>query len=67
MRYPVSALIAAFVMSAAGWLSGEEPLPVAQQVANDAALVAALPWQPATPRSEICPAFSFDPQGGPAA
>lgn len=65
MRRSVCMLTAVWSLLAAGRLSAEAPLLVAENAARDATLKAALPWQPAAPRAEICPAFSFDPQGGP--
>ena len=65
MRCSVNTLIAIFVMFAACQVSAEAPLPLAENVAGHANLVAALPWRPAAPRTEICPAFAFDPNGGP--
>jgi predicted amidohydrolase len=65
MRRSLYALTAVFVLFAAGRLSAEAPLPLVEDAARTADLVAALPWQPAAPRTEICPAFSFDPKGGP--
>src|SRR5260370_8057983 len=46
-------------------LSADPPLPLAKNVSRERALAEAEPWQPATPRAEISPEFSFDPQGGP--
>ena len=65
MRCSVQALTAICVMFAACRLSAEAPLPIAENVSRNPDLAAALPWQPAAPRTEICPAFSFDPKGGP--
>lgn len=56
--------VAGLVLVAAGRLSAEPPLPLAD-AARDTRLASAQPWQPATPRAEIAPAFSYDPAGGP--
>ena len=65
MRRTVYALTAVIVVFAARWVLAEAPVPLAESLARSAELAAALPWQPAAPRAEICPAFSFDPKGGP--
>jgi len=46
-------------------LAAEPALPLAAAAARDGKLAAAKPWQPASPRAEISPAFAFDPEGGP--
>jgi predicted amidohydrolase len=61
----VFALTAVSVVFVADRLFAEAPIPVAKNLVGDADVAGALPWQPATPRTEICPAFSFDPKGGP--
>ena len=63
MRYFVYSLVAA-AMFFPDRLIAEAPLPLAEDMARAADLKAALPWQPATPRTEICPSFSFHPTGG---
>ena len=65
MRQSVSALIIICFVFRAGRLFAETPLPVADIMVHGAALADAIPWQPAAPRAEICPAFSFDTNGGP--
>jgi predicted amidohydrolase len=65
MRRTVYALTAVIVVFAARWGLAAPPVPLAENLARSADLAAALPWQPAAPRAEICPAFSFDPKGGP--
>jgi predicted amidohydrolase len=49
----------------AGKAIAEGPLPAAKHLSAESRLSAAQPWQPATPREEICPAFSFNSKGGP--
>ena len=65
MRQSVSALFVICCVFRAGRLYAETPLPVADIMVRGAGLADALPWQPAAPRAEICPAFSFDASGGP--
>jgi predicted amidohydrolase len=54
------------VAVAAESLLAEAPLPLASGGSDNEGIAVAMPWQPATPRAEICPAFSFDAKGGPA-
>lgn len=54
-----------YLLLSAGRLSAEPTLPLAAEAARDGKLAAAKPWKPAAPRAEICPAFAFDPEGGP--
>lgn len=65
MRHAVFALIAVSVTCLGGKSSAEAPLPIAEDLVRNTNLVDALPWRPAAPRTEICPAFSFDSTGGP--
>jgi predicted amidohydrolase len=58
-------VVGVLVSVGGGPLSAEPPLPVAAEAARDGKLAGAKPWLPAAPRSEISPAFSFDPEGGP--
>ena len=67
MRYFVYSLVAIAVMFVPEFLFAEAPLPLAEELTSKADLEVALPWQPATPRTEICPSFSFNPSGGPQA
>ena len=64
MRHCAFALTIVTLMCVADRLSADTPVPVAENLSG-ADLADALPWQPAAPRSEICPSFSFDPNSGP--
>src|SRR5260370_16532774 len=58
-------LLALCLLLGGDQLSADPPLPLVKKVSRERSLAEAEPWQPATPRAEISPEFSFDPQGGP--
>ena len=64
MRYFFNLLIVAGLMLGPIRVFGEAPLPLAKELARTADLAKARPWEPAAPRPEICPSFSFNPTGG---
>jgi len=57
-------VFAVVVLSIVGQVFAEPPLPTLDGQPADE-LAAARPWQPAAPRQEIRPDFSYDPRGGP--
>ena len=59
------ALLASCVPVTSDRLAAEAPLPTAIDASRGEHVKDAQPWQPAAPRAEITPAFSYEPQGGP--
>src|SRR5260221_770870 len=59
------ARLAACVPIGSEQLSADAPLPTTNERQRGKHVAEAQPWQPASPRAEITPTFSFDPLGGP--